>query len=687
MSFLYPVFLFALLAVAIPVIIHLFNFRRYKTIYFSNLRFLKNIKQETKSRSEIKQLLILLSRILTVACLVFAFAHPYIPLAQNLKITSNELVSIYIDNSFSMDAESKYGKLLEVAKNKARDIADAFPAGTNFILITNDFEGKHQHKINKEQLLENIADVKISPVVRPMSEIVQHQLNFVDVDNQKPKSDNRQTLFIISDFQKTTTDVQNIKNDSTLKIEFLPLATQHTNNLYIDSCWFESPSRKLNQAETFFVKVVNRSNESYQNIPLKVFINDSLKSISSFNILEGASETVHLSFSNSEKGIIFGRAEITDYPITYDNTYFFGYKMEDSLRVLSINETKDNIYLDALFKNDLYIKLFYATKDNIKTSQFSNYKIIILNELKNISSGLVEELTNYVAKGGTLAFFPNLKGDINAYNDLFKSMQISTFIQLDSTKTSIKNINYKSELYNNVFKKIDNEADMPVILKHFESSNQLKKNDISILSTEKNQNILSMSNFKKGKVYVYTIPLNNAAGNFAKHALFIPTVYNMCLFTQVTPRIYYIIGRDENIEFPNFQFSDNNMFHITDQKGKFDFIPQHSTSIINSGLMLNMAHNITVAGNYFVKSKQEIVAGLSFNYDRRESDMEYYSDSEIKNLINKQNLTNSNYIDGASKYLLKTLKQINQGRQLWKLFIILALIFIAAEIALVKLWK
>ena len=64
MLFANPVFLIALTALGIPVIIHLYNFRRYKKIYFTNVRFIAEIKQESKNRSQLKHLLILLMRLL-----------------------------------------------------------------------------------------------------------------------------------------------------------------------------------------------------------------------------------------------------------------------------------------------------------------------------------------------------------------------------------------------------------------------------------------------------------------------------------------------------------------------------------------------------------------------------------------------------------------------------------------------
>ena len=67
MVFTAPLFLIGLVAVAIPVIVHLFNFRRYRKIYFSNVERLEQLKSETQRQSTLRQLLIMAARILAVA--------------------------------------------------------------------------------------------------------------------------------------------------------------------------------------------------------------------------------------------------------------------------------------------------------------------------------------------------------------------------------------------------------------------------------------------------------------------------------------------------------------------------------------------------------------------------------------------------------------------------------------------
>ena len=132
-----PQILYALLALAIPIIIHLFNFRKHEKVYFSSIRFLEEIKTQNKKKRNIKNLLILLSRIFALLFLILAFAKPYIPNENNSDEKNN--IFIYIDNSFSMNAISEDGRLLDIAKNTSNDVINTFPKTTKFYLLTNDF--------------------------------------------------------------------------------------------------------------------------------------------------------------------------------------------------------------------------------------------------------------------------------------------------------------------------------------------------------------------------------------------------------------------------------------------------------------------------------------------------------------------------------------------------------------------
>ena len=84
-------------------------------------------------------------------CAVPASAQPYRPEGSVVKPGASRAVSVYIDNSFSMESVSKEGTSLDEAKNKAREIALAGRPADQFQLLTNDFEARHQRLVTREQ--------------------------------------------------------------------------------------------------------------------------------------------------------------------------------------------------------------------------------------------------------------------------------------------------------------------------------------------------------------------------------------------------------------------------------------------------------------------------------------------------------------------------------------------------------
>ena len=331
MSFVYPQFLFALFAISIPIIIHLFNFRRFKKVYFSDIRFLKEVKQQTQNRNRIKHLLVLLARILAIAFLVLAFAQLFIPTTNKNSTAGIQTLSVYVDNSFSMENVSKNGMLLDEAKKIAREIALAHSQTDLFQLLTNNFEGKHQRLVSREEFLTMLDEVKISPAVRTVSEISARQTDALSKTETKNKKS-----FIVSDFQKSMSDFEKVKNDTSIKTILLPVPANQQSNLYIDSCWFESPVHQLNQAEKLNVRIKNTSENNLENIPVKNFLNNQQKTPASFSIAPNESKDIQLSFVIKEPGIQQGRIEITDYPVTYDDKFYFSFKVAKNIAVTCI---------------------------------------------------------------------------------------------------------------------------------------------------------------------------------------------------------------------------------------------------------------------------------------------------------------------------------------------------------------
>ena len=685
MNFTYPAFLFALSAIAIPIIIHLFNFRKFKTVYFSNVRFLKEVKEETQAKSKLKNLLVLLARILAIIALVLAFAQPVLPSANKKVSVGDKTISIFVDNSFSMDAVNKNGTLLGDAKKRALEIVAAYKPTDRIQLLTNDFEGKHQRLVNKEEFVQLLDEVKISPATRSISEIVSRQMDVLQQSNTKIK-----TSFIISDFQKSIVNIDAIKNDTSVNINLVPLVAAEKNNVYIDTCWFETPVRQFNQIEKLHVRIKNVSDKAVENNSIKLFINNIQKTPASFTVDKDAETEVVLSFASKESGIQQCRVELNDYPVTFDDKFYFSFEVSKNIPVLCINGSESNggsTYLNKLFGNDSLFILKNNAENKLDYSTLSQNKLIVLNELKSISSGLSQELNRFMNNGGSVIVFPNKQSDLNSYKDFFMSAKANYFERLDTATTKIDKINSDNPLYKDVFDKKTFTAtnlDLPKVSKHFVFSKTTQSNEEYLLKLQNGDNFLCKYDVGKGKLYTSAVALDAAFSNFAKHAIFVPTLYKIGMYSQTVQPLFHTIGNDQMIECNNV-LTGESVFHIKGIATTFDIIPEHK--VLDSKTEISTHNQITEAGNYNLYADKDLVTGLSYNFNRKESDLNCYSVDDLKKQLSAKNISNINVLEATAQSLTQSLSEAEQGKKLWKLCIILALLFLAIEVMILRFMK
>ncbi|SHF83159.1 N-terminal double-transmembrane domain-containing protein [Mariniphaga anaerophila] len=687
MKFLYPTFLFALFTIVIPIIIHLFSFRRYKTVYFSHVGFLKDIKKESQKKSRLKQLLMLLARILTIVFLVFAFSQPYIPADKETATSSSgEVIGVYIDNSFSMNALSEKGQLLERARNKAAEIGQSYPAGTMFRLLTNDLTPKHQHLLNKEQFISQVANIKSSPASVSLSLI--H--NRFEMQNKLHENTGRGTLYLISDFQQNITDPENFSEETGFSY-FMPLIPNQVNNLYIDSCWVEVPAHGLNQEENIFVKIKNSSDEDYQNLPLRLFLNDSLKSITNFSVSARNEITASLKYTNVSSGIQLGRVEITDYPFTHDNTWYLSYFVEPILKALAIYSNTESSqeglgYISALFENDDYVELETMSIQSLQISKLAESNAIFLINPENFSSGFLSKLESIVDAGTSVVLFPQLSQQAPAYNQFLSKFNANTVSGVDTTSLEISGIDFDNRFFRNVFKEQKENALLPKIDGHLKFSENIRSNETPLLWFQNGDKALSGLPYGKGKVWVFAFPLDKRNEMFARDILFVPSLYNIVLNSLPDQQISHTIGKEQTFILPrNVNASLESSIKIENRKTGETFIP--GTGISGQGMRIDPGNSIETAGHYLVKSNNETLTALSFNYNRNESDLRYFSPAELEKRIQLANLKNASVLTNLSANFTEVLQEIQKGKQLWKWCILFALLFIVTEVLIARFWK
>ncbi len=681
--FLVPQFLFALAALAIPIIIHLFNFRKYKKVFFTNVRFLKELKDETTNRSRLKHLLVLATRLLAITFLVFAFAQPVIPQNKNQVLKSENALSIYVDNSFTMEGISKEGTLLEVAKRKSREIANAYPPSTRFQLLTNDFEAVHQRLISREEFIDALDQVKVSAASRKLSDVLARQLEVFHTINNSSK-----LSFILSDFQQTSADFQACQQDTSLNVTLLPLVSQSSANLFVDSCWFSSPVVQLNRLNEINVRLQNSGDKDVENVPVKLVINGGQRAVASIAVAAGSSATTVMNFTINEPGWQKAEVTIVDHPITFDDNYYFSFQVKDKLNLLSINGTSVSPYLKALFGNDSLFKFSNASANQVDYSSFSQQNLIVLNDLPTISSGLASELEKYINNGGELLIFPDSSTDLNAYNLFLQSIGVDELIGINSNSDRVEKLDRNHPLFKDVFEKSKNSEatiDYPVALKHFEIKQTTKSNRQVLMKLQGGSPFLIQYAFGKGTAYLFTAPLKPGFSNLARHAVFVPAVYQMALLSAKQHDIEYTIGTDDVLSLSQVEISGDETFHLVNAKKQFDVIPNHRVTA--SGTTISFNDVVKDAGNYDLIARAKTVSAVAFNYNRAESFLESYSTDQIAEQLSQYKLSNMQLMQPDVPDLTKKINQMAEGISLWKYCILFVLLFLLIEILLLRFWK
>ena len=675
MQFLYPAFLFGLLALAIPVIIHLFNFRRFKTVYFTNVRFLKNIQEETSTKSRLKHILVLISRMLAIIFLVLAFAQPFIPSEQSADKATKKAVSIYIDNSFSMEAVNNDEQLLNIAKRKAEEIVNGYTIDDQFQLLTNDMEAKHQRLVSKEEMLQMITQVQCTPEVRSLSEIVKRQRDILNRD----KAQSQKNIYAISDFQK---NAAGFENDTTLNINLVHLQGKDQRNLAIDSVWFAGPVQILNQPIQLCYTISNYGEDEITNAPVTLKLNEQIKSIADITIPPLSKITDTMTFTLNEAGWYNGELGVKDYPVTFDDVLYFTFQPVSQIPVITINGKTENTFIQSLIGKN---SLFALTNNNVAQIDFSSldkFDLIILNEVKSISGGLADALNQQLERGCNIIIFPPADMDVATVNNFLQMNSAGTYGNYVKSKRNVTAINTKNPVFTDVFEKVPKNLSLPFATESFQINAFSQTIEEMVMEFGDHRPMVAGYPAKQGVIYLSAVPLVREITDLQVQAsLFAPMMYKIAVSTQKKMSLYATIGETKWIDLPGINLTGDATLKVKSNNN--EFIPE----IRKAGNLtaVNLSDYTNVSGIYTLLQpgapEGNTNQTLALNYNRSESDLSFETAASLKERYNAANI---NVIDDINRDFAGVVTQMNEGTPLWKFCIIFVLIFLAAEILLIR---
>ena len=676
MSFVYPGFLFALGALAIPVIIHLFNFRRYKTVLFPNIAFLKEVKERTNAQSQLKRLLVLAARLLALTALVLAFAQPFIPHKDSKVVTGHKAVSIYVDNSFSMSNTNADVPLLELARKKAAEIAAAYSPADQFQLLTNDFEGRHQRLISRDQFLQELDEVRISPAVRNISEVAARQKQALGNDPGALP-----VRYLLSDFQQSTADFSRMKRDTGIRTYAVWLSGSHHNNLYIDTCWMASPLPLLHQPIRLLVRIVNAGNEEVENSRLTLTLNKEVKSISDLTVKAGGEVVDTLTFNGSVAGWNKAELGITEGGnIDFDNHYFISFRVPDQLKVRCLTGQGNNLFLDAVFANSAFFNYQTLPAGSVPYSELARQDFLILNQLSDISSGMASELHKFLDAGGNVLLIPDPGASKTGYNSFLESVHADVLLDWNKQDKVMSAINAGNTVFREVFTQVPQNMILPVAKGAFTFTQSTATNADWIIQFKDKSAAINQYRVGHGSLFVSAVPFSRDNNDLVSSPFFAPMVFRMCIAREDAQALAYFIGQQGSIELKADAGAD---LSYRMQGNGDEFIPQQRMA--DNMLVVTPGAYAKQAGWYDLLSpKKELAAVYALNYDRRESKMDFLTELQLASALEQPDI---HLLADAGKNLTAEVRELNLGTTLWKVCICFALIFLAIEVLLLRFLK
>ncbi|WP_426064799.1 BatA domain-containing protein [Flavobacterium sp. DSP2-3-1] len=642
MHFKHPEIFYFLFLLIVPILVHLFQLRRFKKEYFTNVRFLKALSIQTRKSSEIKRWLLLACRLLLLTFIITAFAQPFFE-SKDSKNASNELY-IILDNSFSMQAKGKKGELL---KRAVQELLEETPENVNFSLLTTS---------------ENYWNTDIKSV-RSALQNLKYSATPFQLDNmlaklKAHKSAFKKDIIVITD--AVGLNEKQLKNsDATNSLFFIIPKAEQKNNVSIDSVFI---NKTLDNFYEISVQISGYGND-FNPIPISLYNENKLiaKTIVPLN-----SKKKKLNFT-IPKQAFHGYFSIVDNGLSYDNTLFFSISKTNKTSIISIGEPTKSNFLSRIYTSEEFNYNNY-TLSALDYNNLEEQDAIVLNELDEIPQALATTLKSFVEKGGNLIVIPSAIISTTSMNSFVSNFGNLKFNSLENREKLITKINFNHPIFTGVFENKVTNFQYPKT----KSSFLLSSSSPAALSYEDQSIFLTSIANSVSTVAVFAAPINIENSNFQQSPLIVPTFYKMAMNNRNNGVNALIIGNNN----PHLTEASLNKDAILTVKGLDEqFIPIQQ--ILNNKVKMTFNDYPEQAGNFSIYNKKEWIENISFNYNRTESDLA----SANENILSKYKTTES------ISSLFDTLQTDRTDNQIWKWFIIFALLFVIAEMAIIRFVK
>jgi hypothetical protein len=670
MAFGSPSVLWFLFLASIPILIHLFRFRRYKKTLFTRVDLLKDIVVQTGFGNKLRKWLLLALRTLALLFLILSFARPFIP-TQGLADKGLDTVLIFLDNSLSMTGDGAEGPLFEAAKNRARAFVEASDKSKSFLLLSHATERDASQLLDKQEVLQEIDRLQIEPVAKPDAEWLD-QLLFLE---------NKSVITaLISDFRKGTLSGFEGKRTNASKHYWLPVPAKASQNLAIDSVWFESPQVLPGQSVQLGFRVANTGTEDQNDITIRLKEQNQFKGSVLASVDANKKANYSITFKAGEMGWKNAQLELPGDDFSFDDIFYFSYRVQKGSKGLVLHSEPNSSFLTAFFASGNEFDVVFQSPLQTNFAYLSSCDFVILDGVLEPNPGLELELKKFVSAGGNLFFIPSAIKEPASWNTFLTSIGAGAFSELVSSPVDAAMWDNKNPLLSGVFEKIPSNPDLPKI--ELSYAYKLGPQQLPLWKLKNDKPIVLQSRMEAGSVFVFTVALDKRYGNLARHPLFVPFLHRLVSYKKADSKLFYHTGLAGLVALPtDVQWSPSETYSLSGQGSEW----RAGIQLRAQKPYLNLHGELRTPGFYQLNGQdKELLFAMACNLNSQESmgTIEAEKDMQASALSFGASL---NY--AAPNVLQAGLAADWNGKSLAHYFLLLTLIFLIAEMILIRLWK
>jgi hypothetical protein len=658
-QFTFPIFLVAGLSLLIPLLIHLFNLRRYKTVFFPHTRFLKNLQLHSRKQSQVRYKWLMITRMLFLAFLIFAFAQPFFS-AKNNTAGSNTLTALYIDNSPSMSLRNGQRNLLDIAKENALHLLQY--GNGKFLVLSND-KPYNYLPVSRAQAEQAIQAINPSSVSKTSSQV----LSELQSMSQGEKTD----LYYLSDFQQHAfTAVPEPLQLRDVRFNGIKINGNKVQNVYIDTAYFESPVLQSSQSNKLVVRTRYFGEAPENNIVLQLSVDGLVKSAATPVFTENKEHYDTLAFQANGTGWQKLQLTLNDPGVHFDDTFMIAARSSPDLSVLLLNESLPNVFLQAALRSYAGFKVTETSIHSIP-EDISPYNLLLLNGATVLNENTAAILQQALLKGQNVGIFPGQQVRAEAFNTGLQKIADIRITGFDTAGQTVASVQSENRLIRDMFEQVPENVQLPFARHHYVLKAGLSAGQQSVFSFRNGDPFFALYSAGKGQLYICASPIEAASGNFQSSYFFVPFLYQMASLAKGNNIFAITAGQKEPVFVNQASGNEQNLLHL--KSGSMDAIPAQRAE--GMGVQLFAGQLAREAGFYTVSSGQDDSTLIGVNLDRQESVLASWSLDQLKKNWNGKDIK-WQIADAENKAL--NVKQ-QSTFPLWKLCTILAVLMLGLE--------